>query len=100
MTNIAGRKLVSLNGKWDAIIDLYSYGKSSRVYENKKPETNTQFKEYSFGDGLRLDVPGDWNSQSPELRYYESTVWYKRDFECSKLSGKRYFIHFGAVNYL
>ena len=100
MTNIAGRKQVSLNGKWDAIIDLYSYGKLSRVYENKIPETNTQFKEYSFGNGLRLDVPGDWNSQSPELKYYESTVWYKRDFECEKLSDKRYFIHFGAVNYL
>ena len=100
MTNIAGRKQVSLNGKWDAIIDLYSYGKLSRVYENKIPETNTQFKEYSFGNGLRLDVPGDWNSQSPELKYYESTVWYKRDFECAKLSDKRYFIHFGAVNYL
>lgn len=100
MTNSADRKQVSLNGKWDAIIDLYSYGKLSRVYENKKPETNTQFKEYSFGDGLRLDVPGDWNSQSPELKYYESTVWYKREFECAKLPEKRYFIHFGAVNYL
>ena len=100
MTNIAGRKQVSLNGKWDAIVDLFSHGQQNKIYQNKKPETNTQFVEYSFGDGLRLDVPGDWNSQSPELKYYESSIWYKRDFDCSKTAGKRYFIHFGAVNYL
>jgi beta-glucuronidase len=100
MTNIAGRKQVSLNGKWDAIVDLFSHGQQNKIYQNKKPESNTQFIEYSFGDGLRLDVPGDWNSQSPELKYYESSIWYKRDFNCPKTSGKRYFIHFGAVNYL
>ena len=100
MTNIAGRKQVSLNGKWDAIVDLFCNGQMNKVYQNKKPEKNTQFVEYSFGDGMRLDVPGDWNSQSPELKYYESSIWYKRDFDCPKLTGKRYFIHFGAVNYL
>jgi beta-glucuronidase len=100
MTNIVGRKQVSLNGKWDAIVDLFSHGQLNRIYQNKKPESNTQFKEYSFGDGLQLDVPGDWNSQRPELKYYESSIWYKRDFDCQKDAGKRYFIHFGAVNYL
>ena len=100
MTNVYGRKKTTLNGKWDAIIDLYSYGNSRKVYKNELPVKDTQFKEYSFGDGLRLDVPGDWNSQIPELKYYESTVWYKRDFNCVKRSNKRYFLHFGAVNYL
>lgn len=100
MTNIAGRNQISLNGKWDAIVDMVSHGQLNKIYLNKKTENNTQFVEYSFGDGLRLDVPGDWNSQSPELKYYESSVWYKRDFSCAKVEGKRYFIHFGAVNYL
>lgn len=100
MTNIDGRKQVSLNGKWDAIVDMVCHGQSKKIYQNRKPETNAQFVEYSFGDGLRLDVPGDWNSQSPELKYYENSIWYKRDFDCPKIAGKRYFIHFGAVNYL
>ncbi len=99
MTNVYGRKTTTLNGKWDAIIDLYSYGNLNKVYKNEIPAKDTQFKEYSFGNGLRLDVPSDWNSQMPELKYYESTVWYKRDFNCAKRSDKRYFLHFGAVNY-
>ncbi|MFZ4457054.1 MAG: glycoside hydrolase family 2 protein [Bacteroidales bacterium] len=100
MINVEGRKTTSLNGKWDAIIDLFSFGNSNEVYKNEVPTRDNQFKEYSFGNGLRLDVPGDWNSQMPELKYYESTVWYKRDFKCEKSSDKRYFLHFGAVNYL
>ena len=35
----------------------------------------------------------------PELKYYESTVWYKRSFTYSK-TNNRVFLHFGAVNYI
>jgi len=99
MTNIYGRNARSLNGKWEAIIDLFSDGFERKLYLNQKPVKDTEFIEYSFENGLRLNVPGDFNSQLPELRFYESSVWYKRDFQLSKSADKRYFIHFGAVNY-
>lgn len=99
MTNIYGRNKTSLNGKWEAIIDLFSDGSERKLYLNQKPVKDTEFIEYSFENGLRLNVPGDFNSQLPELHFYESSVWYKRDFQLSKSADKRYFIHFGAVNY-
>ena len=100
MANIDGRKTTSLNGTWQAIIDQYSCGHSMRIYQNRTPKTKSDFVEYSFEDGLTLHVPGDFNSQQPELKYYESSVWYKKDFSLEPQAGKRYFIYFGAVNYL
>lgn len=76
ITNVYGRNIHSLNGKWNAIIDLYDQGQRMKIYENRQPEGNIDFYEYAFEGGLRLNVPGDWNSQSPELKYYEGTVWY------------------------
>ncbi|MDE6491473.1 MAG: glycoside hydrolase family 2 [Muribaculaceae bacterium] len=90
---------MSLNGKWSAIPDLYDQGTRMKVYENRHPEGTTDFYEYSFDGGLRLDVPGDWNSQSPELKYYEGTVWYARPFTVDKSDGKRRILYFGAVSY-
>jgi hypothetical protein len=44
-------------------------------------------------------VPGDWNSQREDLRYYEGTVWYRRAFEASPAEGRRQFLVFDAINY-
>lgn len=99
MINVYGREYQSLNGKWDAIIDLYDQGRKNKIYENRKPQGKTDFYEYSFENGLRLNVPSDWNSQMPELEYYEGTVWYARHFDAKKEPGKRLFLYFGAVSY-
>lgn len=99
ITNVYGRDVRSLNGKWNAIVDLYDQGDRMKVYENRHPESNTDFYEYAFEGGLRLNVPGDWNSQSPELKYYEGTVWYARHFDAKRQAGKRQFLYFGAVSY-
>ena len=99
ITNVYGRNIHSLNGKWNAIIDLYDQGQRMKIYENRQPEGNIDFYEYAFEGGLRLNVPGDWNSQSPELKYYEGTVWYARHFDAKRLADKRQFLYFGAVSY-
>lgn len=99
ITNVYGRNTQSLNGKWDAIIDLYDQGRKNKIFLNKKPEGKTDFYEYSFDHGLRLNVPSDWNSQLPELKYYEGTVWYARRFDVQKQSDKCLFLYFGAVSY-
>ena len=99
MTNVYGRDYRDLGGKWDAIIDLYDQGERMQVYQNRKPAGKTDFYEYSFDGALRLNVPGDWNSQLPQLEYYEGTVWYSRHFNAAKDASKRQFLYFGVVSY-
>lgn len=105
--NIEGRKTVSLNGKWNIIIDPYETGYYNYRYEpdpngyfkNAKPASKTSRVEYDFDKSETLNVPGDWNTQSEKLFFYEGTVWYKKSFSYSLPDGKRLFIYFGAVNY-
>lgn len=96
--NIYGRDIQSLNGKWAAIPDLYDQGERMKIYENNKPTGKTDFYEYSFEGGMRLNVPGDWNSQSKELKYYEGTVWYQRTFTAKAEPGTRRFLYFAGVS--
>ena len=97
LSNVYGRDYQLLNGKWGVIVDLYDQGERMQVYKNRKPQDNKQFYEYSFDGGLVLNVPADFNSQMPELKFYEGTVWYGRSFDTPKTDGKRLFLYFGAV---
>lgn len=96
--NVYGRDIQSLNGKWAAIPDLYDQGERMKIYENNKPTGKTDSYEYSFEGGMRLNVPGDWNSQSKELKYYEGTVWYQRTFTAKAEPGTRRFLYFAGVS--
>ena len=101
LQNIENRKTTSLNGKWKVIIDPFDVGSGNwiAIYKDRKPQTSTDFVEYSFDQGPELNVPGDFNSQRPELTYYENSVWYKKEFTYNRKLNKRLFIHFSAVNY-
>lgn len=99
MANVYGRNVQSLNGKWNAIVDQYDQGRKNQIYLNKTPKGETDFYEYSFENNLRLNVPSDWNSQLPELKYYEGTIWYARHFEAKRQQQERLFLYFGAVSY-
>jgi beta-glucuronidase len=100
MTNVQARHCINLNGKWQVIIDPTGAGDWRQVWQEKKPEKKTDFIEYSFEGGPLLNVPGDFNSQMTELKYFEGTVWYKKTFDYNLNKGKRLFLHFGAINYL
>ncbi|WP_428229531.1 glycoside hydrolase family 2 protein [Flavobacterium sp.] len=100
LQNVASRNTVSLNGKWQAIIDPTNVGDWRQIWQEKKPEKKTDFIEYSFDGSPLLNVPGDFNTQMPEITYLEGVVWYKKAFTYNKTADKRYFIHFGAVNYV
>lgn len=98
MINVNGRKSASLNGKWQIIIDPYNSGSPMAIWQEKKATGKADFAEYSFNGYNTLNVPGDYNSQMPELNYYENTIWYKKTFDFLP-ENKRLFLHFGAVNY-
>ncbi|MVN91745.1 glycoside hydrolase family 2 protein [Mucilaginibacter aquatilis] len=93
------RKSFNLNGKWNVIVDWYGSGNAHDIATQKRPVTKTDFVEFSFDNSQTLYVPGDWNSQRPELKYYEGTVWYKREFDFKPQTNAQTFLRFGAVSY-
>ena len=105
--NVDHRSNISLNGKWNIIIDPYETGYYDYRYQpskwgyflNEKPKNKSDLIEYSFDNDLLLDVPGDWNHQIEKLFLYEGTIWYKKSFHYNKKPDKRVFLYFGAVNY-
>lgn len=106
-----GRQCISLGGQWNYLVDpmdtgIYKYQmtilKPSKRYfaDRHFYEDKTKLVEYDFDKAPTLTVPGDWNTQSEKLYYYEGSVWYRRKIEVPvKEAGKRWFIYFGAVNY-
>ena len=66
---------------------------------DKEYNDKTRLQEYDFSLEKSLHVPGDWNTQRPELYYYEGTIWYRKRFDWTNEIDKRQFIYFGAINY-
>lgn len=111
--NVKGRKVQSLNGRWNYIIDPYEMGyydyryepfdhsESGKggFYDDRQQKDKSELIEYNFDLAPTLNVPGDWNSQAENLELYEGTIWYRQKFDVSLQAGKNYFLHFGAVNY-
>lgn len=97
--NISGRKTVTLDGTWNAIVDPYENGLHARFYENRKPKSKTDLIEYDFDTFGTLKVPGDWNTQRSDLMFYEGPVWYQHSFHYRKQPNTRVFLYFGAANY-
>ena len=103
ISNTQNRTFTSLNGKWKYVIYPYETGQIGfmPLYENSKPKNKTDRVEYSFDLAQTLWVPGAWDSQKPELYYYEGSLWYRKTFNKENIAkDKRYFIYFGAANYL
>lgn len=100
MINVDARTSISLNGKWAVMIDPANTGEWRQVWKEPVPQKKSDFFEYSFDRSPLLNVPSDFNSQMPELTYYQGTVWYKRSINFVPKHGKRMFIYFGAVNYI
>jgi beta-glucuronidase len=107
IVNPRGRVVTSLDGAWHAIVDPYETGyfdyrlKPSRHgwFTNYKAKTPTDLVEYDFDTSPTLAVPGDWNTQRPELMLYEGTAWYKQSFTRKLAPGRRLFAWFGGANY-
>ena len=107
ITNTEGRKTISLNGNWQMIVDPYESGyynyryqpSDSGYFKNAKPKNKSELIEYDFDKSGTLKVPGDWNTQSDQLFFYEGTVWYKKSFDYQRKPNTRVFVYFGAANY-
>jgi len=108
ITNTEARKTTSLDGQWQVIVDPYESGyynyryqpSDNGYFKNAKPKSKSELIEYDFDKSATLKVPGDWNTQSDQLFFYEGTVWYKKSFDYQHKPDTRLFVYFGAANYL
>lgn len=104
--NIDGRSSEDLHGMWHTIIDPYENGYYNYRYEpyegygyNDQAVDKSDRVEFHFESSDLLHVPGDWNTQRPELYLYEGTIWYYKTFPYEKKKNMRSFLYFGAANY-
>ncbi|WP_461787641.1 glycoside hydrolase family 2 protein [Pedobacter sp.] len=111
--NIFGRKHLSLNGRWNYIIDPYEMGyydyrhepfdqsKSGKggFYDDREQVNKSELIEYNFDLSPTVKIPGDWNSQVEKLEFYEGTIWFRQKFVANPTANKKYILYFGAVNY-
>lgn len=113
LQNIYGRNYVSLNGRWNYIVDPYETGfydyrrqpfdqsasGKGGYYDDRRQVDKGELIEYDFDLSPTMKVPGDWNSQAEKLQLYEGTIWLRRKFDTEPKAGKKYILYFGAVNY-
>ena len=109
LVGIDHRTVTSLNGDWHYLVDqapgraLYAGNGeiNDRSYAlNEHPNiVGNHNEEYDFATAPTIKVPGDWNTQIPQLFNYEGVLWYQRDFDAQPKPGTRTFLHIGAANY-
>ena len=114
LSNVPNRKTTSLNGVWNYIVDPYQTGfysfhldqydkqekpAKSAFYSNYHAVNKQELVEYDFDKSPEIAIPGDWNSQVTELKYYEGNVWFKKSFDYDLAAKKRLFVYLGAINY-
>jgi beta-glucuronidase len=113
LQNIYGRTHLSLNGRWNYIIDPYEMGYydyrhtpfdqsatgKGGFYDDRQQKDKGELIEYDFTLSPNMKVPGDWNSQADKLEFYEGTIWLRQKFKADPKADKKYFLYFGAVNY-
>ena len=108
--NIQSRQTLCLDGDWKAFVDQYETGyydyrrkpmkdEQSFFADRKFSDDRTKLVEYDFDMASSLHVPGDWNTQRPQLYMYEGTIWYRQKFNAKPAEGRRSFLYFGAANY-
>ena len=105
--NVLGREKISLNGKWNYIVDVQEEGyydyrmnpMSNGFFINAKPQKPEDLIEYDFDLAPEMEIPSDWNTKDEKLFFYEGTVWFKKSFDYTPKKKKQVILYFGAVNY-
>ena len=105
--NVYARQPMSLNGRWNYIVDqqeigYYDYRMNPMRHtwgDNAKAQRPSDLVEYNFDVSPAMKIPTDWNTADDQLFFYEGTVWFKRSFNYTKKADRRAILYFGAVNY-
>lgn len=102
-SHLFSRPREDLSGEWRFILDPMRAGlrrpSPRRDFANDRTPSKEELIEYEWATSPTIRVPGDWNTQAAELRWYDSLVWHHRKIEAAPKRGKRYFLHFEGANY-
>ncbi len=105
LLHLPARRRVSLDGPWRYILDPFDAGKRGNnqrrtFWRDFRPPATGPLVEYSWDDSPVMTLPTDWNSQSPELLWYDGPVYFRRTFTAPPRGlGERVHLAFDAVNY-
>jgi beta-glucuronidase len=109
LVGVDHRTVTSLDGDWHYLVDMPPAGQlytgNSQINDhgyamNSHPNlVGKHNAEYDFATAPTIKVPGDWNTQVPQLFNFEGVLWYQRDFDAQPQPGTRTFLHIGAANY-
>lgn len=101
LSNPFGRKLDSLNGEWKFLVDQLDMGDKGSMMRGGIGGNRTaqpmELIEYEFSESDTLTVPGDWNSEDEELKWYRGVVWYSRTFDFEPYQETRAILYFGGA---
>jgi beta-glucuronidase len=101
---LPNRSRLSLDGQWKLILDPFDVsgrkpGVRRNFWEDRPTTDDGPLVEYEWETSDEITVPGDWNTQAPELFHYEGPAYYRRDIEGPSTNDRRRFLVFEAVNY-
>jgi beta-glucuronidase len=109
LVGVDRRTVTSLDGDWHYLVDAPPAGAlytgngqiNDHAYAlNTHPNlVGNHNQEYDFATAPTIKVPGDWNTQVPQLFNFEGVLWYQRDFDAHPIAGTRTFLHICAANY-
>lgn len=102
---IDSRKIQSLNGSWNYIIDPLKNGLPGESFFNDFPtnkiaQSDYELVEYNFLNAPLINVPGDWNSQHENLLFYQGAIWYYKKFEYTKNLDEITHLYIEGSNFL
>ncbi len=95
-----GRERVSLNGAWRVQVDPMRTGWQRKYWAERRERIGGRHVEFDYDAWRKVRVPGDWNTQVPEMAHYDGPAWYARRFGFRPRRGERLFLRFGAANYI
>jgi beta-glucuronidase len=99
------REKTSLDGTWKYVLDPYDVIRRKpnarrNVWQESLQQLDGPLIEYEWESSPELTVPGDWNTQLPELTWYDGPVYLRRLIEPPPAHLRtRRFLVFEAVNY-
>ncbi|BET66782.1 glycoside hydrolase family 2 protein [Opitutales bacterium ASA1] len=102
LAHIGGRERLDLSGRWNYLVDPMRAGFRGSGWRRSlwrdAPAPESELVEYDWDTAPALHVPGDWNSQVEELKWYGGTVWLRRTFHFEPAADRTHLLYFEGVN--
>ncbi len=97
-----GRKVVSLNGKWNYAVDQYDTCIRQKWFLEKSVDENglSLPLDYSFDKWPEMELPSCWNVTDDKFLLYEGSMIFTKRFSCAPVKDEEVYLRIGAANYL